>query len=246
MKLQDKTAIVTGASRGIGKAIAFELAKQGANVVVNYNASEREANAVVASITELGGTAIAIQADVSDSAQATSLIEKTLQHFAAIDILVNNAGIARDGLFLRMSEEDFIDVWQTNMMSVFYTSKAAMRTLLKRPQARIINISSVVGVIGNIGQANYSAAKAGIIGFTKSIAKEIASRGGTANVIAPGFIQTDMTATLNDEIQEYYLNQIPLKRMGTAEDIAHAVAFLASDQASYITAQVIHINGGMY
>lgn len=246
MNLQEKTAIVTGASRGIGKAIAFELAKQGANVVVNYNASEAEANAVVASITALGGTAIAIQADVSDSAQASSLIEKTLQHFGAIDILVNNAGIARDGLFLRMTEEDFIDVWQTNMMSVFYTTKAAMRTLLKRPQARIINISSVVGVMGNIGQANYSAAKAGIIGFTKSIAKEIASRGGTANVIAPGFIQTDMTATLNDEIQEYYLNQIPLKRMGTAEDIAHAVAFLASDQASYITAQVIHINGGMY
>lgn len=246
MNLQEKTAIVTGASRGIGKAIAFELAKQGANVVVNYNASEAEANAVVASITALGGTAIAIQADVSDSAQASSLIEKTLQHFGAIDILVNNAGIARDGLFLRMTEEDFIDVWQTNMMSVFYTTKAAMRTLLKRPQARIINISSVVGVMGNIGQANYSAAKAGIIGFTKSIAKEIASRGGTANVIAPGFIQTDMTASLNDEIQEYYLNQIPLKRMGTAEDIAHAVAFLASDQASYITAQVIHINGGMY
>jgi 3-oxoacyl-[acyl-carrier protein] reductase len=244
--LQGKTAIVTGASRGIGKAIAIELAKKGANVVVNYNSSHDEATSIVNLIKQMGGNAIAVQADVSDATQATALIEQTLSQFETIDILVNNAGIARDGLFLRMSEEDFTQVWQTNMMSVFYTTKAAMRTLLKRPNARIINISSVVGVMGNIGQANYAAAKAGIIGFTKSIAKEMASRGGTANVIAPGFIETDMTAALTDDIQDYYLTQIPLKRMGTPEDIAHAVVFLASDDASYITAQVLHVNGGMY
>jgi len=244
--LQGKTAIVTGASRGIGKAIAIELAKKGANVVVNYNSSHDEATSIVNLIKQMGGNAIAVQADVSDATQATALIEQTLSQFETIDILVNNAGIARDGLFLRMSEEDFTQVWQTNMMSVFYTTKAAMRTLLKRPNARIINISSVVGVMGNIGQANYAAAKAGIIGFTKSIAKEMASRGGTANVIAPGFIETDMTAALTADIQDYYLTQIPLKRMGTPEDIAHAVVFLASDDASYITAQVLHVNGGMY
>jgi 3-oxoacyl-[acyl-carrier protein] reductase len=244
--LEGKTAIVTGASRGIGKAIAIELAKQGANVVVNFNSSEADASSVVNFIKEIGGNAIALQADVSDATQAASLIERTLSHFETIDILVNNAGIAKDGLFLRMSEEDFTQVWQTNMMSVFYTTKAAIRTLLKRPHARIINISSVVGVMGNIGQANYAAAKAGIIGFTKSIAKEMASRGGTANVIAPGFIETDMTAALTPDIQDYYLSQIPLKRMGTPEDIAHAVVFLASEDASYITAQVLHINGGMY
>lgn len=246
MTLHGKTAIVTGASRGIGKAIALELAKQGANVVINYNASAAEAASVVTLIQEMGGKAVAVQADVSNSDQATHLIETALQHYESIDILVNNAGITKDGLFLRMSEQDFIDVWQTNMMSVFYTTKAAMRTLLKRSQARIINISSVVGVTGNLGQANYAAAKAGIIGFTKSIAKEMAARGGTANVIAPGLIETDMTSGLSQDIQDYYLNQIPLKRMGTPEDIAHAVAFLASDQASYITAQVLHINGGMY
>lgn len=246
MNLNGKTAIVTGASRGIGKAIALELARQGANVVINYNSSQVEASSLVHFIEEMGGSAIAVQADVSNNAQASKLIESTIARFGTIDILINNAGITKDGLFVRMSEEDFIDVWQTNMMSVFYTTKAAMRTLLKRPQARIINISSVVGVIGNVGQANYAAAKAGIIGFTKSIAKEMASRGGTANVIAPGFIQTDMTSVLSSDIQDYYLNQIPLKRMGTPEDIAHAVAFLSSDNASYITAQVLHINGGMY
>lgn len=246
MNLNGKTAIVTGASRGIGKAIALELARQGANVVINYNSSQAEASSLVHFIEEMGGSAIAVQADVSNNAQASKLIESTIARFGTIDILINNAGITKDGLFVRMSEEDFIDVWQTNMMSVFYTTKAAMRTLLKRPQARIINISSVVGVIGNVGQANYAAAKAGIIGFTKSIAKEMASRGGTANVIAPGFIQTDMTSVLSSDIQDYYLNQIPLKRMGTPEDIAHAVAFLSSDNASYITAQVLHINGGMY
>jgi 3-oxoacyl-[acyl-carrier protein] reductase len=246
MNLHGKTAIVTGASRGIGKAIALELAKQGANVVINFNSSQSEASSLVNLIQERGGSAVAVQADVSKNAQATKLIETTIEHFGTIDILINNAGITKDGLLMRMSEEDFIDVWQTNMMSVFYTTKAAMRTLLKRPQARIINISSVVGVMGNVGQANYAAAKAGIIGFTKSIAKEMASRGGTANVIAPGFIQTDMTSVLSSDIQDYYLNQVPLKRMGTPEDIAHAVVFLSSENASYITAQVLHINGGMY
>lgn len=245
MTLVGKKAIVTGGSRGIGKSIAIYLAKQGADIAVNYNSSAGHAEEVVKEIKSLGREAIAIKADVSDFNEAENLIKTAEEKLGQIDILVNNAGITKDALLIKMKEEDWDDVISANLRSVFNCTKAVSRLMMKQRKGRIINISSVVGIIGNAGQVNYSASKAGIIGFSKSTARELGSRGITVNVIAPGYIQTDMTDKLNDSTKEQILNQIPLKRLGTPEDIANMAVFLASDEAAYITGQVINIDGGM-
>ncbi|HEY9706291.1 MAG TPA: 3-oxoacyl-[acyl-carrier-protein] reductase [Allocoleopsis sp.] len=242
-ELKDKVAIVTGAARGIGKAIALALATQQAKVVVNYANSSTEAEKVVAEITALGTEAIAIKADVSKSEEVDSLINQTMEKWGRIDILVNNAGITRDTLLLRMKLEDWQSVIDLNLTGVFLCTKVVSKIMLKQKSGRIINITSVSGIMGNAGQANYSAAKAGVIGFTKSVAKELAARGITVNAVAPGFISTDMTANLN---AEPILQYIPLNRFGKPEDIAGMVRFLASDPAaSYITGQVFNVDGGM-
>lgn len=243
--LTGKVAVVTGAGRGIGKAIALKLANEGASIVVNYRSSEKEAMDLVVEIREKGGMADAIQGDVSYLADAEKVIKFAAEKFGRLDILVNNAGITRDTLLLRMKEEDFDKVLQVNLKGVFNCTKHASAIMLKQKSGRIINISSVVGLIGNAGQANYAAAKAGIIGFTKSIAKEIGARGITVNAIAPGFITTDMTEVLSDKVKEKLIENIPLKKLGSPEDIANCVAFLVSDSASYITGQVINVDGGM-
>lgn len=245
MKLTGKTAIVTGASRGIGRAIAMELAKQGADVVVNYSGNEQKALEVVEQIKQLGQNSIAVQANVDDQASVEALVKQTIDTFGKVDILVNNAGITRDMLLMRMKEEDFDAVIQTNLKGVFLCTKAVTRPMLKQRYGRIVNIASVVGLIGNPGQANYVAAKAGVIGLTKTTAKELASRNITVNAVAPGFIATDMTDTLKDEYKEELLKQIPLARLGKPEDIAHVVAFLCTDEASYVTGQTINVDGGM-
>ena len=242
-ELKDKVAIVTGSARGIGKAIALALATQQAKVVVNYANSSTEAEKVVTEITALGAEAIAIQADVSKSEEVDSLINQTMEKWGRIDILVNNAGITRDTLLLRMKLEDWQAVIDLNLTGVFLCTKAVSKIMLKQKSGRIINITSVSGIMGNPGQANYSAAKAGVIGFTKTVAKEFAPRGITVNAVAPGFISTDMTANLN---AEPILQYIPLNRFGKPEDIAGMVRFLASDPAaSYITGQVFNVDGGM-
>lgn len=243
--LKDKTAIVTGASRGIGKAIALELAKNGAYVVVNYNGSKEAAEETVRAIEAAGGRAEAYQCDVSDCEACEKLIGYVMDERGRIDILVNNAGITRDNLLMRMSEEDFDKVLNTNLKGAFHTMRLVSRHMLKQRSGRIINMASVVGVAGNAGQVNYAASKAGIIGMTKSAAKELASRSITVNAVAPGFIETDMTEKLSDKVKEQAVGQIPLGRFGSAEDVAKAVAFLASDDAGYITGQVIHVDGGM-
>ena len=241
--LKDQVAIVTGASRGIGRAIALQLASQGAKVVVNYASSSTAADEVVAEITANGGEAIALQADVSQSAQVDTLINTTLEKFQRVDILVNNAGITRDTLLLRMKLEEWQAVIDLNLTGVFLCTKAVSKIMLKQRSGRIINIASVAGQMGNPGQANYSAAKAGVIGFTKTVAKEFASRGITVNAVAPGFITTDMT---NDIKAEGILQYIPLGRFGQPEEIAGMVRFLASDPAAaYITGQVFNVDGGM-
>lgn len=246
MSLEGKVALVTGASRGIGRAIALTLAARGAKVVVNYNKNAEEAAAVIAAIKEKGGEATAIQADVSQAADAQRLIDETVKTYGKLEILVNNAGITRDTLIMRMSEADWDAVLDTNLKSAYLCSKAAMRPLLKAKSAgRVINMTSISGQAGSGGQANYSAAKAGLIGFTKSLAREVASRGITVNAIAPGFIETDMTQVLAEEFKQKALVQIPLERFGKPEDIAEAVAFLASDAANYITGQVLAVDGGM-
>lgn len=245
MKLTGKTAIVTGASRGIGRAIAMELAKQGADVVVNYSGNDQKALEVVEQIKQLGQNSIAVQANVDDQASVEALVKQTIDTFGKVDILVNNAGITRDMLLMRMKEEDFDAVIQTNLKGVFLCTKAVTRPMLKQRYGRIVNIASVVGLIGNPGQANYVAAKAGVIGLTKTTAKELASRNITVNAVAPGFIATDMTDTLKDEYKEELLKQIPLARLGKPEDIAHVVAFLCTDEASYVTGQTINVDGGM-
>jgi 3-oxoacyl-[acyl-carrier protein] reductase len=242
-RLREQVAIITGASRGIGRAIALELAAQGANVVVNYASSGDAAQQVVAEITEAGGNAIALQADVSKLEQVDALLSNTLEKFGRVDILVNNAGITRDTLLLRMKPEDWQAVIDLNLTGVFLCTRAVSKVMLKQRSGRIINIASVAGQMGNPGQANYSAAKAGVIGFTKTVAKELASRGITVNAVAPGFISTDMTSDLkSDEIIKY----IPLGRYGQPEDVAGMVRFLAADSAAaYITGQVFNVDGGM-
>ncbi|MFE5319636.1 3-oxoacyl-[acyl-carrier-protein] reductase [Paenibacillus sp. NPDC056579] len=244
--LTGKTALVTGASRGIGRAIALTLAEAGADVAVNYAGSEAAAAEVVSLIEAMGRKAVKIKADVSSSQEVDDMFKIVLETFGKVDILVNNAGITRDNLIMRMKEEEFDQVIATNLKGVFNCVKAATRPMMKQRYGRIINISSVVGALGNPGQANYVAAKAGVIGMTKATAKELASRGITVNAVAPGFIETDMTDKLSEDTRSQLLQQIPLARLGQPEDIAKAVRFLASEDAAYMTGQTIHVDGGMY
>ena len=244
--LQGKVALVTGASRGIGREIALTLAGYGAKVVVNYNGSEEKAKQVVEGIEAAGGEACAVQCSVADFAACGEMIQGVLDKYGRIDILVNNAGITKDNLVMKISEEDFDAVLDTNLKGTFNTIKHMYRPFLKQKSGRIINMASVTGILGNPGQANYAASKAGVIGLTKSIARELASRGITVNAVAPGYIDTDMTQAMTDTAKEAVLSQIPLKRVGTPKDIAETVAFLASDKASYITGQVISVDGGMH
>ncbi len=245
MNLEGKSALVTGASRGIGREIALELARQGANVAVNFSGSEAKANEVVDEIKALGREAFAVKCDVSNSEEVAAMVKGTIDTFGKLDILVNNAGITKDNLLMRMKEEEWDDVININLKGVFLCTKAVTRQMMKQRVGRIINIASVVGVSGNPGQANYVAAKAGVIGLTKTTAKELASRNITVNAVAPGFITTDMTDKLSEEVKTEMLKQIPLARLGEPKDIAKMTAFLASDDSSYITGQTLHINGGM-
>ncbi len=243
--LQDKVAVVTGASRGIGRAVALELAKNGAKVVVNYAGNELMAKEVVDEIQKLGSEAIAVKADIGNGEEVNAMIKQAVDTFGKIDILVNNAGITKDNLLMRMKEEEWDAVINTNLKGVFLTTKAVSRHMMKQRAGRIINIASVVGVTGNPGQANYVAAKAGVIGLTKTAAKELAPRNITVNTVAPGFIVTDMTDKLTEEVKQEMLKLIPLAKFGEADDIAHAVTFLASDRSGYITGHTLHVNGGM-
>lgn len=245
MSLTGKTAVVTGGSRGIGRAICIELAKQGANIVVNYSGSEDKAKQVVSQIEELGAKAIAVQANVADSAAVDAMMKQAIEVFGTLDILVNNAGITRDNLLMRMKEQEWDDVVDTNLKGVFLCTKAVTRQMMKQRAGRIINISSIVGVAGNPGQANYVAAKAGVIGLTKTCAQELASRNILVNAIAPGFITTEMTDSLPEDLKEAMLKQIPLAKLGQPEDVAKAVVFFASEHANYITGQTLHIDGGL-
>lgn len=243
--LEGKVALVTGASRGIGRQIALTLADYGATVIVNYNGSKEKADQVVTEIQAKGGSAEAVQCSVADFEACGSMITEMLGKYGHIDILVNNAGITKDNLVMKMTEADFDAVIDTNLKGTFNTIKHMYRPFLKQKAGRIINLSSVSGVLGNAGQANYAASKAGVIGLTKSMARELASRNITVNAVAPGFIDTDMTQAMTDAAKEATLAQIPLKRVGTPKDIAETVAFLASDKAAYITGQVISVDGGM-
>ena len=245
MQLKGKTAVVTGGSRGIGRAIALELASCGANVVVNYTRNSKAADEVVAEIEAMGLSGMAVKADVSIASEVENLVNEVLKTFGSIDILVNNAGITRDNLIIRMTEKEFDEVINTNLKGAFICTKAVSRVMIKQKSGKIINVSSVVGIVGNAGQSNYAAAKAGLIGFTKSMAKELAKRGINVNAVAPGFIQTDMTSVLPDNVKEEFLKSIPLMRIGKPEDIAKTVLFLASEYSDYITGQVINIDGGM-
>ncbi len=245
MILQGKNALVTGASRGIGRAIALELAKMGANVVVGYAGNAEAANQVVEMCKSSGVKAIALQADVAKADQAAALVKGCISEFGSIDILVNNAGITRDNLIMRMSDEELDSVIDTNLKGAFYCCREAARPMMKQRSGRIINLSSVVGLHGNAGQTNYSASKSGLIGFGKSLAKELATRGVTVNTVAPGFITTDMTAQLPEGVKEALLTQIPAGTLGNPEDVAAAVGFLASPTAGYITGQVLCVDGGM-
>jgi 3-oxoacyl-[acyl-carrier protein] reductase len=245
LSLKGRVALVTGASRGIGRAIALELARRNATVAVNYNRSPEAAEGVVSSICSDGGTARSFQADVSQFEAAHNLVKATIDTFGGIDILVNNAGITRDKLIMMMGEEDWDDVIDTNLKSTFNCSKAVLRHMLRKRYGRIINIASVAGQLGNAGQTNYSASKAGQIGFTKALAREVASRSITVNAIAAGYFETDIWATVPAEARQAVLNIIPLGRKGLLEEIAYAVAFLASDQAAYITGHVLNVDGGM-
>ncbi|NDO45699.1 3-oxoacyl-[acyl-carrier-protein] reductase [Clostridium sp. MD294] len=239
--LKGKTVLVTGAAKGIGKAIATSFAKEGCNIILNYRSTISDD--FIVEIKNYGVECLPIQGDVSDFDKSKEIIEKSIETFGSIDILVNNAGVTRDGLLMRMSEQDFDTVLNTNLKGSFNMTRHVINYMIKKRSGTIINISSIVGVIGNVGQVNYAASKAGIIGMTKSIAREVASRGITCNAIAPGFIQTDMTAVLKEDIIKQMTAQIPMKKLGQVEDIAQTAVFLAKSQ--YITGQVIHVNGGM-
>lgn len=240
-----KVAFITGATRGIGKAIALELAKEGYNIALNYRTENEALESLKKEISEIGVECYPVQGDVSKAEDSERMTKEIIEYFEQIDVLVNNAGITKDNLILRMKEEEFTDVINVNLVGTFNITKNVIKYMTKKRYGKIINLSSVVGISGNAGQSNYAASKAGIIGFTKSIAKELASRNITANAVAPGFIQTDMTNVLKDEIKEAIEGTIPLKRLGTAEDVAKVVKFLASDESSYITGQVINVDGGM-
>ena len=244
--LTDKIAVVTGASRGIGREIAKTLASKGAVVIVNYNGSTAKAEEVVKEIEEAGGRAEAMQCNVSDFESAGEMLSAVVKKYGRVDILVNNAGITRDGLLMKMTEADFDAVMDTNLKGAFNCMQHVSRQMLKQRSGRIINMASVVGLMGNAGQANYGASKAGLIGMTKCVARELASRGITCNAVAPGFIVTEMTDVLSDAVKEAMVAQIPLKKFGTTQDVAKTVAFLASDDASYITGQVISVDGVMH
>lgn len=245
MILAGKNVLVTGASRGIGRAIALELAQHGANVAVNYAGSEEKAQSVVNEIKKLGSTSFKVQADVANESDVKAMVKQTIDTFGSLDILINNAGITSDNLLMRMKEEEFDQVINTNLKGVFLCMKAVTRSMMRQRSGKIVNVASIVGVSGNPGQANYVAAKAGVIGMTKSIAQELASRNILVNAVAPGFISTDMTDALSDEQREQMLSMIPLARLGEPEDVAKVVRFLASDDASYLTGQTIHVDGGM-
>ena len=240
-----KVAFITGATRGIGRAIALELANEGYNIALNYRTENEALETLKKEISELGVECYPVQGDVSKAEDSERMTKEIIEHFEQIDVLVNNAGITKDNLILRMKEEEFTDVINVNLVGTFNITKNVIKYMTKKRYGKIINISSVVGISGNAGQSNYAASKAGIIGFTKSIAKELASRNITANAVAPGFIKTDMTNVLKDEIKEAIEGTIPLKRLGTAEDVAKVVKFLASDDSNYITGQVINVDGGM-
>ena len=245
MTLVGKVALVTGGSRGIGRAIALKLAENGADVAINYAGNTAAAEEVKAAIEQMGRKALLIQCSVADTDGVQAMVNQVVKELGRLDILVNNAGITRDGLLMRMKEADWDDVMNTNLKGVYNCSKAVMRTMMKQKSGRIVNMASVVGEMGNAGQANYAAAKAGVIGFTKSLAKEVASRGITVNAIAPGFIATDMTRVLSDDQKAEMAWTIPLGRAGQPEDVANAVLFLASEGAAYITGQVLNVDGGM-
>ncbi len=242
---ENKTVFVTGASRGIGKQVALKFAEEGYNVVINYTSSKTNVEELKSEFESKGAKALIMQADVTNKEAIEELVKKAIEEFGSIDVLVNNAGITRDNLLMRMSEEEFDKVIEVNLKGTYIVTKIVTRYMMKKRKGSIINLSSVVGVAGNAGQCNYAASKAGIIGFTKSVAKELASRNIRANAVAPGFIETDMTAVLSDEVKENIHNQIPLKRMGTTKEVANLIYFLGSDESAYITGQVINVDGGM-
>ncbi len=244
-RFDGKVAIVTGASRGIGREIAIQLAKEGAKVAVNYSGSKDKAEEVVKLITELGSEAFAIQADVSKVDSVKEMVDQTMDRFGSIDMLVNNAGITKDNLLMRMKEDEWDDVININLKGVFLCTKGVTRQMMRQRLGKIVNVASIVGVSGNAGQANYVAAKAGVIGFTKTAAKELASRNITVNAVAPGFITTDMTDELPEDVKRQMLGVIPLGKLGSTQDVAKTVMFLLSDDAAYITGQTIHVDGGM-
>ena len=245
MNFSGKTAVVTGGSRGIGRAVCLELAKGGANVVLCYAGNEAAANDTAAACEALGAKALAVRCNVAEAGEVKALMDAAVQAFGRIDILVNNAGITRDGLLMMMKDEDFDAVINANLKGTFLCMKAVSRLMMRQRYGRIVNLSSVVGLRGNAGQVNYAASKAGVVGMTKSLAKELASRGITVNAVAPGFIDTDMTAVLSEQAKEAMLSTIPMAKLGQPEDVAHAVAFFASDEAAYITGQVLCVDGGM-
>ena len=246
MRLDNKTAVITGGSRGIGKEVALHLASLGADIAISYNSNADAANKVIEEIRSMGRKAIAMKADVGKKEQVEEFVGEVLEQYGNIDILVNNAGITRDNLLLRMKEEEWDEVLNKNLKGVFLMTKRVLRKMIKNKRGKIINITFIVGVIGNAGQANYSASKAGLIGFTKSVAKEVAVRGIQVNAIAPGFIETEMTDVLPENIKDELINAIPSRKLGKPEDIAYLVGYLSSELSNYITGQIIHVDGGMY